>query len=145
MFTMPNITSIMTEDHRDCDDAFVDFENMISQLNWVKLDRYWKEFSIKLNTHFEKEEKVLFPAFEEATGMTQGPTMVMRSEHKQMQQLMLEIEQSIGNQDSQQCQAISETLMMMMQQHNMKEEQMLYPMTDQHLQSEEVVASMQSV
>ena len=34
--------------------------------------------------HFEMEEAVLFPAFEEATGMTQGPTMVMHAEHVQM-------------------------------------------------------------
>ncbi len=142
---MTNITSFMTNDHRECDNAFVDFENMIAEQNWGELKNSWDTFSNKLNHHFEMEETVLFPAFESATGMTNGPTAVMRSEHQQMRNLCLEIEQAVTSQNEDQCQGIADTLMIMIQQHNMKEEQMLYPMTDQHTNAADVIANMKSV
>ena len=135
----------MTNDHRECDNAFVDFENMIAEQNWGELKNSWDTFSNKLNHHFEMEETVLFPAFESATGMTNGPTAVMRSEHQQMRNLCLEIEQAVTSQNEDQCQGIADTLMIMIQQHNMKEEQMLYPMTDQHTNAADVIANMKSV
>ena len=142
---MTNIASFMTNDHRACDDAFVEFENMISNQNWSELKSSWDAFSQKTLHHFEMEETVLFPAFEAATGMSSGPTAVMRTEHQQMRSLMQEIEQAIASEDANQCQGVAETLMLMIQQHNMKEEQMLYPMSDQHTNGAEVVASMQSI
>ena len=83
--------------------------------------------------HFSVEEKTLFPAFESATGMTMGPTQVMRMEHEQMRALLNEAEAALaaGREDDYFGQA--ETLLIMMQQHNMKEENVLYPMCDQHL------------
>jgi len=142
---MTSITSFMTDDHRACDDVFVDFENMIADQNWETLKNSWAVFSNKLLHHFEMEETVLFPAFESATGMTNGPTAVMRSEHQQMRNLCLEIEQAVTSQNEDQCQGIADTLMIMIQQHNMKEEQMLYPMTDQHTNAADVIAAMKSV
>jgi len=142
---MTSITSFMTDDHRACDDVFVDFENMIADQNWETLKNSWAVFSNKLLNHFEMEETVLFPAFESATGMTNGPTAVMRSEHQQMRNLCLEIEQAVTSQNEDQCQGIADTLMIMIQQHNMKEEQMLYPMTDQHTNAADVIAAMKSV
>lgn len=142
---MTTIASFMTDDHRACDDAFVEFENIIAKQNWDELKSHWQAFAQKTLHHFEMEETVLFPAFESATGMTNGPTAVMRSEHQQMRSLMQEIEQAVASEDASQCQGVAETLMLMIQQHNMKEEQMLYPMTDQHTNSADVIAAMQSV
>ena len=41
--------------------------------------------------HFCAEEQVLFPAFEEQTGMLTGPTQVMRSEHMQLRLSLIHI------------------------------------------------------
>ena len=62
-----------------------------------------------------------------------GPTMIMRGEHTQMRELLDEMAQSIADRDSDSYLGQSETLLMIMQQHNLKEQQMLYPMTDQVL------------
>lgn len=142
---MSDITSFMTTDHRDCDNAFVDFENVISEGNWTDLRLRWDAFAQKLRHHFDMEESVLFPSFESATGISGGPTAVMRSEHQQMRELMSEIEYALEHQDEDQCLGVAETLMLMMQQHNMKEEQMLYPMADQHTDAASVVTAMQGV
>lgn len=76
---------------------------------------------------------MLFPAFENATGMTQGPTQVMRMEHGQMRELTEQMNQALAAQDADAFAGAAETLLILMQQHNMKEENILYPMCDQAL------------
>lgn len=142
---MTDITSFLTADHKDCDDSFVEFENAIAEQNWPLLQSNWQLFQKKLLHHFDMEENILFPEFESTTGMTEGPTAVMRAEHLQMRSLIAILEESVTSEDSEQSLAIAETLMIMMQQHNMKEEQMLYPMTDQHLDSNALVSAMKSL
>jgi iron-sulfur cluster repair protein YtfE (RIC family) len=86
-----------------------------------------------MQNHFAAEEDVLFPAFEVKTGMTMGPTQVMRDEHAQMNDLMMAAYQSLLAKDADDYSGNTETLLIMMQQHNMKEEHVLYPMCDEHL------------
>ncbi|NOR57820.1 MAG: hemerythrin domain-containing protein, partial [Sulfurimonas sp.] len=83
--------------------------------------------------HFKMEEMVLFPMFEQKTGMTEGPTQVMVMEHEQMRKLLSKMEDAVESNDNDKFFSLSETLMILMQQHNMKEEQMLYTMIQQHL------------
>ena len=142
---MSGITSYMTADHKHCDDIFVKFENNIASENWPELASIWQNFTKTLNHHLTMEESTLFPEFESATGMTQGPSAVMRAEHKQIRALVYEIQEAINSQDSAQCQGVADTLMIMIQQHNMKEEQMLYPMCDQHIDATRVLAALKTV
>jgi hemerythrin-like domain-containing protein len=127
---MASITDTMSGDHRRCDLIFTEAEASVSNSNWVEATAQFKEFHEAMEHHFSMEEGVLFPTFEEASGMTMGPTQVMRMEHTQMRQLFSDMAQAVEKQDKDGYLGLSETLMMIMQQHNMKEEQMLYPMTD---------------
>jgi hemerythrin-like domain-containing protein len=79
---------------------------------------------------------VLFPAFEARTGMSMGPTQVMRSEHEQMRGLIGDMARAAAEANRDGYLGLSETLNMLMQQHNLKEENMLYPMSDQVLVGE---------
>ncbi len=74
---------------------------------------------------------MLFPAFEQATGMTMGPTRVMRMEHEQMRGLLSQMAMAATDIDA--LVEHGDTLLMLTQQHNMKEEGMLYPMAQGHL------------
>ncbi len=78
----------------------------------------------------------MFPAFEQATGMTSGPTAVMRMEHEQMRGLLDQIAAAIPAGDYQGVLDLGDTLLMLVQQHNQTEEGMLYPMADSALASE---------
>jgi hemerythrin-like domain-containing protein len=89
-----------------------------------------------MEQHFAMEEEAMFPAFEERTGMSMGPTQVMRSEHVQMRELFQGMDNAVRARDADDYLGQSETLLMMMQQHNLKEEQILYPMADQALAGE---------
>ncbi len=97
--------------------------------------------------HFSMEESVLFPSFEERVGQTMGPTQMMRMEHTQMRQLFTDMAQAVEQRDRERYLGLSETLMMIMQQHNMKEEQMLYRMIDQAFgpESGELIEKMSQV
>jgi len=79
------------------------------------------------------EETVLFPAFEAATGMTMGPTRMMRLEHAQMRELFGQMNAALTNRAARDFAGSAETLLVLMQQHNMKEENILYPMCDRSL------------
>ena len=67
--------------------------------------------------------------------MRQGPTQVMRMEHQQMRNLLARMSEAVSNGAPEKILEVSETLMILMQQHNVKEEGILYPMADQHLAS----------
>ena len=132
---MNTISSFLTSDHRACDEGFANLENRVASLDWEEAQRELEKFSSDLIHHFDMEEKVMFPVFEEVTGMTQGPTMVMRMEHSQMRGILEDLKADIEKKDKNHFFGVSESLMMLMQQHNMKEEQMLYRMADMHLGS----------
>lgn len=93
------------------------------------------------------EENVLFPAFETHTGSTAGPTQVMRMEHEQLRGLMQDMAHAVVKTDYEGYLGLSETLNMLTQQHNMKEENMLYPMSDKMLVSERdsLIRSMEAI
>ena len=76
---------------------------------------------------------MLFPAFEDATGMRMGPTQVMRMEHEQMRAMMNAAAAALAGGDREGFLGQVDSLLITMQQHNMKEENVLYPMCDQHL------------
>ncbi len=75
-------------------------------------------FRGSLLRHFRMEEEVLFPGFETATGSSAGPTQMRAAV-------------DAGSADD--FLGAADTLMVLMQQHNMKEEGILYPMCDQVL------------
>ena len=144
---MNTISSFLTSDHRACDNEFANLENAIASQDWEEAKNQFEKFSLDLTHHFDMEEKVMFPAFEEVTGMTQGPTMVMRMEHSQMRNILDDLKSDIEKKDKNHFFGVSESLMMLMQQHNMKEEQMLYKMADVHLASlvPQVIENMKAI
>ncbi|MCP3849304.1 MAG: hemerythrin domain-containing protein [Gammaproteobacteria bacterium] len=121
----------MSAHHKECDEQFAEAEASVANDNWEQGVKQWSRFAAELEKHFSREEQVLFPEFESETGMAGGPTQMMRMEHEQMRALVNEINKASVSKDKDQFLALSETLMVTMQQHNMKEEQILYPMTDQ--------------
>jgi len=136
---MSTIPEFMTEKHRHCDDIFTLAESAVAQKNWSDANAQWQLFANELELHLQAEENILFPQFEQATGMTAGPTQVMRGEHQQIRSLVGELNQTLTTQNKSKFLGLSETLMILMQQHNMKEEMMLYPMCQQQiLQTDEV-------
>ena len=143
---MSTIKEYLSADHSRCDELFAQMEEIASKsLSDAKAT--CEEFQQETERHFQMEERVMFLEFETKTGMTQGPTAMMRQEHTQMRALMAQMCEAIDTDNKDKFFGLSETLMILLQQHNMKEEQMLYPMAQQHLsaESERIVAMMDSL
>ena len=125
--------AFFTKDHRACDARWAAVEAAVAGHDTAAAATAWQEFDRLMRRHFEMEEQVLFPAFEHATGMTAGPTMVMRMEHQQMRGLLGQMGGSATSGDWEAVVDQGDTLLMLIQQHNAKEEAIVYPMADQHL------------
>ena len=124
------IHTFLSEDHRKCDEDFAQLEGHVAKSRWDEASSKFGDFKAKMLRHFEMEENTLFPRFEERTGMEGGPTQVMRIEHEQIRNLISVMEKNIDDKEQNGFLGNSESLMILVQQHNMKEEQMLYNMMD---------------
>lgn len=140
---MSQISQYMTQDHRACDERFASAEEAVSTQDWESAATQFEGFQQAMERHLGMEEEILFPEFEQATGNTMGPTQMMRMEHEQMRDLIRQLAAALHAQDVDTYLGVSETLLIMMQQHNVKEEQILYPMTDQALGGTDVLDRMQ--
>jgi iron-sulfur cluster repair protein YtfE (RIC family) len=129
-------TQILPDHHRHCDNLFVAAEEAVQRGDWAGAARAFEHMRDQMQAHFAAEEDLLFPAFETATGNSSGPTRVMRLEHDQMRPLLAQLEAACTAQDADAYAGAAETLLILMQQHNMKEENILYPMCDQALGAE---------
>lgn len=118
----------MVRQHRECDDQLNRCEAALQKGDMPSAGRNFRLFSEQLDSHFALEENKLFPAFEAATGMTAGPTVVMRGEHAEIRALRDEAYANIEANQPQEALAAIDTLNVLIQQHNVKEENVLYPM-----------------
>jgi hemerythrin-like domain-containing protein len=127
--TEVGLLEFFTQDHRACDELWAVVEES------DEITAPVQAFITSMETHLSMEEQVLFPAFEQAVGMASGcgPTSVMRMEHNQMRGLLQTIQAAAAVGDIDTVLAQGDTLLMLIQQHNMKEENMLYPMCAQSL------------
>jgi iron-sulfur cluster repair protein YtfE (RIC family) len=143
---MRAILDFLGSDHRACDDLFASAE-AAAQKNWDSARGLFERFQAAMAHHLAMEEDILFPAFEARTGMRAGPTQVMRMEHEQMRSLLQDMASAVevGNRNG--YLGLSETLNILLQQHNLKEETMLYPMSDQVLggEREGLIRAMQTL
>lgn len=130
---MTTIHAYLGEDHTHCDDLFALAEKQAADGDWAKARASHDAFLRAMERHLGMEESVLFPAFEEAMGSDQGPTAVMRYEHVQMRQLFAAMEDALKRESADDYLGNTETLLILMRQHNAKEEQILYPMSDRML------------
>jgi iron-sulfur cluster repair protein YtfE (RIC family) len=143
---MTTISKFLSSEHAACDDAFAEAENQVGNKAWPAGAASFASFSAQTLTHFDKEEQVLFPLLDEAMGGSCGPVVVMRAEHERMRDALTKMGEALQRKDADDYLGLSETLLMMLQQHNHKEEFILYPMADARLaaRAQAVLAQLQA-
>lgn len=83
---------------------------------------------VALRRHIWLEEELLFPPLREA-GLF-GPVMVMLLEHGEIWRAMDEMEGALADGDTERQQTSCTTLLQLLDQHNRKEEPIVYPQAD---------------
>ncbi len=129
---MTTLAGYMSTDHKACDEAFAIAEEAALNNDWSRAESAFSTYRQDMERHFRMEEEVLFPALLNAGGPA-GPVQVMRMEHAQMNELIEQMAGALADKDSKEYGGLSETLLIVMQQHNLKEEQILYPIADRVL------------
>ncbi|QGZ38007.1 hemerythrin HHE cation binding domain-containing protein [Pseudoduganella flava] len=130
---MSTLHAYLAGDHRACDEEYGWAESRVVCGDWPNAKQAFGGFVRHLEHHLEQEERILFPAIERATGSTMGPTAVMRSEHDHMRAIVRTMMEAIDARDATEFFEYADSLRMLMHQHNLKEESILYPMAERLL------------
>jgi hemerythrin-like domain-containing protein len=133
---MSRIAETMARDHAACDERFGDAEAAAAAGDLPRAGEALAAFAAALERHLGVEEDALFPAFERRTGMADGPTEMMRIEHGEMRELVRSLGAALDAGDAAEFLGLADTLNVLMQQHNLKEEQVLYALLDEALGDE---------
>lgn len=143
------VMGYLSTDHRRLDAIMEDCRKLAALGDMAGASAKFNEFRGGLTRHISIEEELLFPEFEAATGLSEGgPTGVMRHEHLEIRRLMeLIIDLFSGPQPSPaEFESLRSALYALLHEHNVKEERILYPMTDRMVppaRREELVRKMQ--
>lgn len=130
------ITSFYAHDHDQLDGYFKNFQTL-KRKNYPQAKENFKKFKFGLQRHIAWEEGILFPLFEEKTGMTDGgPTFVMRQEHREIEKTLEALHKKVQRQDPE-SDLEEKLLLNILGEHNFKEEGILYPAIDEHASEEE--------
>jgi len=130
------ISEFYEQDHDRLDELFKTFQKL-KRSDFAKAKETFKVFKFGLQRHIVWEEDLLFPLWEEKTGMSEsGPTFVMRAEHRQIGQQLEAIHGKVADQNPDSDQE-EQALLDLLGSHNMKEELVLYPAIDQLTSAEE--------
>jgi regulator of cell morphogenesis and NO signaling len=130
------ISAFYEQDHDRLDELFKTFQKS-KRSDFAKAKEAFKAFKFGLQRHIVWEEDVLFPLWEEKTGMSEGgPTFVMRAEHRQIGQQLEAIHGKVAEQNPESGQE-EQMLLELLGSHNMKEERLLYPAIDQLTRAED--------
>jgi regulator of cell morphogenesis and NO signaling len=136
MSEQKTISAFYEQDHDRLDESFKTFQQL-KRSDFPKAKEAFKAFKFGLQRHIVWEEDVLFPLWEEKTGMSEdGPTFVMRAEHRQIGQQLEAIHGKVADQNPDSYQE-EQALLGLLGSHNMKEERVLYPAIDQLTSAEE--------
>ena len=133
---MKPITEFMGQDHDRLDGLFKDFQ-AAKDSDLAEAKRFFAEFKRGLQRHIVWEEEFLFPRFESRTGISgNGPTAVMRLEHRRIKELLDGIHDRVaaGNEETGEYEHELRDVLMV---HNTKEEAILYPAIDRCVSAKE--------
>ena len=132
------IAAYFEADHDRLDHLFQQFQKK-KRLDYKEAKPYFREFIKGLRRHIVWEEEVLFPFFETKSGMTMGPTEVMRREHRMIGAILDRIHEKVRAADPDTDREEQE-LFEVLKPHNDKEENILYPALDQFAEPAEAAA-----
>ncbi len=127
---MTTILEFMSVDHYRLDNKI----RMYSTEKLVDIEQaesIFLFFKSELERHIIWEEDILFPIFERKTGIKDGgPTSVMRMEHIQIKNHLQEIQKKLHAKKIQYPCEEEVALFKLLESHNQKEENILYPGID---------------
>ena len=133
-----SISAFLGADHGRCDGFYAEAEESARANDAARAAERFARFETCLLRHMAMEEEALFAELDHRMGFAgEGPTAVMREEHEQLRGLLTRLRDCVEGGDLASFADVCETLLVLMEQHNMKEEELLYPLMDEAFAGEE--------
>lgn len=132
-----SVTAYLSWDHDRLDAILSDTTVMVDDGELERAEHTFHDFHDGLRRHIRLEEELLFPAFERATGIVGGPTAVMRAEHVEILKALAQMVDALDRGDPASFHDGHRMMGNVMGSHNIKEEHILYPGTDNALTAEQ--------
>ena len=127
---MTTILEFMSIDH-DRLDSKIRMNSADKLVDIERAESIFLLFNSELERHIIWEEDILFSVFERKTGIKDGgPTSVMRTEHIQIKNHLQEIKKKLHAKKIQDPCKEEVALLEVLESHNQKEENILYPGID---------------
>lgn len=141
---MDTICSYLAYDHARCDALFVQAIAHVAAREWTPALQKTAEFESAFALHVDMEETIIFGALEDVIGTFDSPTADLRREHELLRGLLARVAQAVRDRRIVDFFDFADTFRIMLRQHSLKEEGILYPMADRILakQRDDLVASM---
>ncbi len=135
MTQTPSVHAVLEAEHKWIDERFGQFQR---DLEADRTDpRPFEEATRKLHRHIYLEEELLFPRVE--TRGLAGPIVLMAQEHGEIcRQLTVVGDLLASGAEPSRIRKAFGTLLVLLAEHNAKEEQILYPASDQLLTEQEL-------
>ena len=125
-----SVTAYLGWDHDRLDEVLRSVSVAVESDCFGEAAARYEEFTLGLLRHIRIEEELLFPVFEARSGMANGPTDVMRDEHKQVRTALGLMRRGLQQSDAAAFGDGRRFLETVLPDHNAKEEHILYPTLD---------------
>jgi regulator of cell morphogenesis and NO signaling len=130
-----SIAEYFEGDHDRLDQLYRDYLQL-KHIHFANAREKFISFKHGLERHITWEEEILFPIFQRKTGIVEGPVAVMEDEHRQILHILDHLNLKLQNND-QSSNRFEHDLMVLLGGHNIKEENVIYPVLDHLLTQNE--------
>lgn len=130
---MLTVSKFLKRDHIHCDQLFDCVEECVDNEDWLGASAAMQRFSAAMEQHIGMEEQILYPALERTLVQGMQPVAMLRVEHRQLSMLLIRLDEAVKCQARNDFLLHAETFALLRQQHDMKEDELLYPFLDQLL------------
>lgn len=131
------ITAFMMRDHAKIGGMAQRFV-LLKEADPPAAGRLFSQLKMKLLRHMAWEEEVLFPLFEEKSGLSIfGATSSIRAEHRQIRNLLGHIDRAFKRKSGKDTHLLEQTLISLLKTHDKKEDEIVLPWVDRVVEEDE--------
>ena len=124
------ISAYLAEDHGRLGSLLAAVSVQMAEGRLEEAKAAWGPYEAGLCRHLRLEEELLFPVFEVRSGLSDGPTVSLRIEHREIRRIAALLRGGVEREDPA---AFADGLRLLgevLADHESKEEHVLYPTTD---------------
>ena len=131
--SQPSVSEYLSLDHDRLDLLLLEVIKLVSARRFNEARPKLSNFAFELRRHIYLEDDVVYPRFEQLTEMIDGPTVVMRDEHRAIEHHLAGMIDAAMRDDRDGFDAEQEAMVAVLSDHTAREEALLYGVLDARL------------